>query len=207
MLSLGFTLFRGTTFSGLLEGVLIGPVQHPARFAIPLETQPPHAGVERVGPRHRGCIRMGRPPGAHSTRPRRGPREGRGRSTRVVDRLLRRFKSTTLSVALPLVWTAVATATPGRAIGRHLLVLMAVLQSLHAYPIAGSQMSWATFLLLPVGATALADAVAWIQERRPHWIVRIGASPAFPGVLVAGVLLCVRIGLIPRQLRFRAPGL
>jgi len=189
VLSLGFTLLRGTTISGLLEGVLTGPVQHPARFAIPLglSLQTLWWSVFGLGIAVVFAWTGRRAPAVHDVVV--GPGRVAAGALVLWTSYSGGLKSTTLSVALPLVWTAVATATPGRTIGRRLLVLMAVFQSLHAYPIAGSQMSWATFLLIPVGATALADGVAWIQESRPHWIARIGASPAFPSVLVAGVLL------------------
>lgn len=42
------------------------------------------------------------------------------------------------------------------AFGRLLLPPLAVLQALHAYPVAGSQIPWSTFLLIPVGALCVA---------------------------------------------------
>jgi hypothetical protein len=40
---------------------------------------------------------------------------------------------------------------------RLLLPPLAVLQALHAYPVAGSQVMWSTFLLIPVGALCVAN--------------------------------------------------
>jgi hypothetical protein len=54
-----------------------------------------------------------------------------------------------------------------------LLPLLAVPQALHAFPVAGSQTLWATFLLIPVGALCIANgvrgllvAVPAVTERR-----------------------------------------
>lgn len=69
---------------------------------------------------------------------------------------------------------------------RILLPPLAVLQALHAYPVAGSQIAWSVFLLIPVGALCiangvrgLADCVSEPRERR---------SLAIAGSLVAVAL-------------------
>ena len=109
MLSLGFILFRGTTISGLLEGVLIGPVQHPARFAIPLKLGPLTLGWSVLGLGIAIVFAwVGRR--AHVVH---DLVVGPGRIAAGALVLWTSYsgdlKSTTLSVALPLVWTAVAT--------------------------------------------------------------------------------------------------
>jgi hypothetical protein len=67
-------------------------------------------------------------------------------------------------VALPLAW--IATRAPkgdaGRPIdsyARVLLPTLAVLESLQAYPVAGTQLSLAALLLVPVGAITLSDGI------------------------------------------------
>jgi hypothetical protein len=45
----------------------------------------------------------------------------------------------------------------GQELALRLLPPLAVLQALHAYPVAGSQIPWATFLLVPVGAVCMAN--------------------------------------------------
>jgi hypothetical protein len=47
---------------------------------------------------------------------------------------------------------------------RLLLPLLAVLQALHAFPVAGSQMQWSAFLLVPVGALCVANGVRGINR-------------------------------------------
>jgi hypothetical protein len=64
---------------------------------------------------------------------------------------------------LAFAWVALIAPAPGArpsvAFARLLLPLLAVLQSLHAYPVAGSQVHWSAFLLIPVGAICVADGV------------------------------------------------
>lgn len=62
---------------------------------------------------------------------------------------------------LPFVWVALLPV-PGDEDGdtsfaRLLLPPLAVLQALHAFPVAGSQVAWSTFLLIPVGALCVAN--------------------------------------------------
>jgi len=90
---------------------------------------------------------------------------------------------------LGFAWVALIPApgaSPATSFARLLLPPLAVLQALHAYPVAGSQLFWASFLLVPVGALCVANGVRGIsasisagQERR--------AAVAF-GVLAAVVL-------------------
>lgn len=61
---------------------------------------------------------------------------------------------------LPFAWVALIGPAPGArpdtAFARLLLPLLAVLQALHAYPVAGSQTLWSAVLLIPVGAICIA---------------------------------------------------
>jgi hypothetical protein len=63
-------------------------------------------------------------------------------------------------------WVALLAAPPGSsppaAFARLLLPLLAVLQALHAYPVAGSQTLLAAFLLIPVGALCITNGVRGI---------------------------------------------
>jgi hypothetical protein len=82
-------------------------------------------------------------------------------------------------------------------VGRRLLVALSVLQALHAYPVAGSQVAWATFLFVPIGAILVADgwrrsvgALAPAAGPRPAWARPAGAVLAL--VAVALVAATVR---------------
>jgi hypothetical protein len=80
---------------------------------------------------------------------------------------------------------------------RLLLPPLAVLQALHAFPVAGSQVPWSTFLLIPVGALCVANGVSGVagiltevRERRV-----IGAL----AVAVAAVMMIVLVNTQLRQ--------
>ena len=66
-------------------------------------------------------------------------------------------------ILLSFAWVALlrpaADSRPDVSFALLLLPLMAVPQALHAFPVAGSQTLWATFLLIPVGAVCVANGV------------------------------------------------
>lgn len=62
-----------------------------------------------------------------------------------------------------------------------LVALVGTGQVLHAFPVAGSQMAWGTFLLLPLFASGLADAAGHVARRlRRPWL-----QPAVAAVALA----------------------
>jgi len=68
---------------------------------------------------------------------------------------------------LAFAWVALAVSTPSPAnttFGRALLPPLAVMQALHAYPVAGSQVGWSTFLLIPVGLLCVANGARGLSE-------------------------------------------
>jgi hypothetical protein len=69
---------------------------------------------------------------------------------------------------LPFVWVALLVTVPGDrptpSFARLLLPLLAVLQALHAYPVAGSQTLLAVVLLIPVGALCVANGVLGLRR-------------------------------------------
>lgn len=81
--------------------------------------------------------------------------------------------SSLLFLAVPLAW--VATQDPRKEAGgptdpyaRLLLPALAVTESLQAYPIAGTQLSMAALMLVPIGAIVLNDGIGQLRE----WSVR-----------------------------------
>jgi hypothetical protein len=96
---------------------------------------------------------------------------------------------------LAFAWVALIPA-PGdedadTAFPRLLLPPLAVLQALHAFPVAGSQMQWSTFLLIPVGALCVANGARGLartlggeRERRAVAAIGIGAAALAMIVLV-----------------------
>lgn len=77
-----------------------------------------------------------------------------------------------------------------------LLPPLAVLQALHAYPVAGSQVLWAAFLLVPVGALCVANGVRGLlgatagAERRR---LGLGAAVAVAAVALLGYVANVTL--------------
>ncbi|MHB8588181.1 MAG: hypothetical protein ACYDA0_04910 [Candidatus Dormibacteraceae bacterium] len=97
-----------------------------------------------------------------------------------------------LMLAVPLVWVAALAprddqGSPTDGYARLLLPALAVMESLQAYPVAGSQVSIASLGVVPVGAIALNDGVrqlrAWAAGRsRPRLV---GAANKVPlGALI-----------------------
>lgn len=89
---------------------------------------------------------------------------------------------------LGFAWVALIPApgaSPSTSFARLLLPPLAVLQALHAYPVAGSQLFWASFLLVPVGALCVANGVCGLS---PGLRGRERRAAIALGVLVAAVL-------------------
>ncbi|HWO46750.1 MAG TPA: hypothetical protein VNM41_01720, partial [Solirubrobacterales bacterium] len=100
---------------------------------------------------------------------------------------------------LPFAWVALIPmpGDEGRDAGfaRLLLPPLAVLQALHAFPVAGSQVAWSTFLLIPVGALCVANGARGLshvlegaRERRA-----IGAIAAVAAVVTMAVLVNIQL--------------
>jgi hypothetical protein len=96
---------------------------------------------------------------------------------------------------LAFAWVALVPPPGGEdgaaAFARLLLPPLAVLQALHAYPVAGSQVAWSAFLLVPVGALCVANGVRGLSrqlsgERERRALFAVGAVTALAafGVLV-----------------------
>jgi hypothetical protein len=92
---------------------------------------------------------------------------------------------------LCFVWVALMAPPPGSspetAFARLLVPLLAVLQALHAFPVAGSQTMWSAFLLIPVGAICVANGVRGLAAVVPDHLDRRALAGA--GALAALVLL------------------
>jgi hypothetical protein len=75
------------------------------------------------------------------------------------------FQLALLSFAWVGLIPAPGDAPVGTAFARLLLPPLAVLQALHAFPVAGSQVQWSAFLLIPVGAICIANGVRGLAPR------------------------------------------
>ena len=177
---------RGTSFPGLIDGVLLGPLRHPGNYSYPVDWRPGSLLIAVVSVAL-AC--------AH-------PFLKRRYSPELTDRLivaLRLVVGTALlagiallmnfravgaifSYVAPLIWIWViplSSLTPNRheRAGRTLLATVLLLQYLHAYPVGGAQESWGTFLFIPLVALGLGDVRRWLALRsastgtaNPCWV-------------------------------------
>lgn len=94
-----------------------------------------------------------------------------------------------IAFATPLTWiVAIGTPAepPGRRFVRVLIAALAVLQTLHAYPVPGAQLAWGTLLFVIVGGVCVADGLATMA---PAGATRGRWATAWTMVASAGVLV------------------
>jgi hypothetical protein len=100
---------------------------------------------------------------------------------------------------LAFAWVALipqpGEARPATEFARILLPPLAVLQALHAFPVAGSQVQWSAFLLIPVGAICVANGfwglargLSGERERRA-----MGAIAAVAATAVMIILMNIQL--------------
>jgi hypothetical protein len=94
---------------------------------------------------------------------------------------------------LPFAWVALIPLTAAEdeetSFPRLFVPALAVLQALHAFPVAGSQVAWSAFLLIPVGAICVANGVRGLNgvlvgERERRTVAAIGAVAAVIALVV-----------------------
>ncbi len=191
---------RGTSLAGLVEGVLLGPLRHPLNYSYPVDWRPGSllvAGLSLALALAQPWIR-------------------RRFSDDTADRLIvalrlglfvglligfalllkLRVVGAIFSYVAPLIWIWViplkgVEKSPAALAIRGLLAAVLLLQFLHAYPVGGSQVSWGTFLFMPLVALGLGDVRQWLALRRPAGGSLLGGWSALAaltlGVLVAKV--------------------
>jgi hypothetical protein len=105
--------------------------------------------------------------------------------------------TTLVRFGAPFLWLALRppfAPVPGGggSLSRLVLCFLAVLQTLIAYPVPGSQIAFGTFLLLPVAAACLGDALAWFGTRLGDLsIVKAILRAGYP--LIAVVVLALAV--------------
>ena len=111
---------------------------------------------------------------------------------------LLRLPSSVFLLTLPLAWVATRPPPdqvdgPTIAYARVLLPALAVLESLQAYPVAGTQLSLAALALMPVGAVIISDGIrqlrqAGLEALPPRRMQGIWVGPATALVSIAAFL-------------------
>jgi hypothetical protein len=169
------TLAMGTSLSAIVDGALLRPLRQPESFTLPFPMPwwAPLGGTAGLAAAVVASWLSGQ------------PRSNRNMATmatlaavaRITAGILiwtsvatvGRVPGSPLSLGLPLAWVAALPPKKGAAaiptFARVALASLAVLQALHAYPVAGSQMAWSGMLLIPVGAICLGDGLAVLVSR------------------------------------------
>jgi len=229
LLTVGVTLARGSTLAGLLDGVLLNPLRQPGvyNFAFPWRPGSLATAVVALGivaaarwrPESRwiaglvvavrllalAVLVLSALVGAQ------GLGAGPWRPPDLAQRffgLLGWAHASPAAFGMSFgVGLAALCALPLRrdaagrrdARARQWVALVLVFQFLHAYPVAGSQLNWGTFLWVPLLILAVRDAWLFLPARRWHpAAVTAAALGAFGLSGVMGYTL-LRIGLGNRQ--------
>jgi hypothetical protein len=195
--SIGWELVRGTSAMGFIDGFVLAPARQLEAIALLLPvTAPAAAGALAGSGAALAWVAAGRTGRMH------GPviTGIEGVAQLAAGAFVWLVADERLPVdplaPLPLLWLALlprpAAPGPGVVAGRRLLVALAVLQALHAFPVAGSQVGWATFLFVPVAAILLTDgwrravlAVAPAAGPLARWAHPVGAVLALAMIALA----------------------
>ncbi len=172
-------MLQGTSARGLLDGVLLGPLRHPQVYSAAINWRPGAALLAVVSLAVAAWFVI-RPPAAAMV----VVTWGRLIATAFfVSGWLWDWPLGThayaLSYAMSATWLFVYPL-PGEEGSQPLrawLGLLVALQVLHAYPVAGSQISWGTFLWIPLAAIGCAGAFRQLAR---------GARSAIAPALAAG---------------------
>lgn len=168
---LAVPLLRGTGPQDLLQGIVLGPLRHPVSFALGFPWPRALHALTLLSVVAAGSALLLR-------------RRGRGRWD-VLIALGRLAAATALAVILarypearpeitafpwlfPLLWLfawPLSGESPGRTAARSWVVLLLLGQSLHAFPVPGSQIAWGTLLAVPVAALGAWEAATWLADR------------------------------------------
>lgn len=191
------TLARGTSASGLLDGVLFGPLRHPGvyHFAPQWRAGTLPAAMASVLLavlcwRSRGqawlptVVSIGR------------LALGALILLSYAEVIAMNTLALVICFVLPLAWLFVFPLGPDRSL-RHAAAfawigLLLVEQYLHAYPIAGSQISWGTFLVMPLAVVGCHEALACLRRHHRPWtkplLVAVGALVCGTVLFMTGTL-------------------
>ncbi len=205
----GWLMARGTSPAGLLEGVLLGPLRHPLVYSSPVRWQPGAVGVAL------GALALV----VLARRRRSDPRWASViASVRLVVAaafpltLLTSFAEMEadiwLSYGVPLAGLFALPLTtdashPGAARARSWIALLLVFQSLHAYPVAGSQLFWGAFLWVPLMMLGAWEGLNVVLARSTPGVASACRTAA--GTLAAGLAVVLAAQLVRNaDLRRRA---
>jgi hypothetical protein len=185
-LVVGCAALRGTGPYDLLEGVLLAPLRHPGVYSFGVRWRP-GASLFAVVSLAICLLTFNR---AIRARPWFAPALAGARltiatvaATSWLGWLPLNPLALVMSYGLSCLWLFViplrSDEETHRAVRvRAWLALLAVMQSLHAYPVGGSQIGWGTFLWAPLVALAAAEAVAVLRDKTARLVAPLALAAA-----------------------------
>lgn len=191
-----FVLARGTTMGGLVESVLLRALRFPKTFQLPAAIGTRHAAF--------ACISLILAIGVLFAMRKRVSLGALGLALHAVKLVFAVFvvycvilhqQTALIGFALPFAWIVLVPSPcdatpPPISFGRRALVLIAVLQTLVAYPVAGSQIVFASFLVVAVAAVAVSDVLSAHASTRA---LTTWGSKTIVAVEMTVVLACVAL--------------
>lgn len=183
--TLAFALATGSSVRGLAEGILLGPLRHPGVYSFPFLWKPGTLAVAVVSLGLAVLV-------ARQPLVRRASIVVPARFAVVAGYLVALGGALpftqlgfTLSYGIVSAWVFVVRIREddGAQPARLWLTLLLITQVMHAYPVAGTQVSWGTFLWVPLAVAGLADSLPHLGAR----VVRLAATGTL-GVATLGSL-------------------
>jgi hypothetical protein len=193
-------LLRGTGPRDLLHGIILGPLRHPVIFSLGF----PWPGALQVI----SALSVSAAAGARILRHRGNDAAdvliaiGRIGAAGALELALIRYPGQRPEIMafpwiFPLLWLfawPLSGESPGRIAARVWVVLLLLGQSLHAFPVAGSQLSWGIVLAVPLAALGAWEAGMWLANRfapSPRTYRRLFLAAA-SGVILLSTVISVR---------------
>ena len=188
-------ILRGTSVGGLITGVLVRPLGQGEAFTLPMTLFPQVVVWSAAG------LLVGLGTSLVITRRTAEPPPAATAVARIVAGLVMWLavggifgpSVPAFALGLPVAWVMLLPGIESDRRGMALAVAaLAVLQALHAYPVAGSQTSWSGLLLAPLGAVAISDGIRGLAATRAARLRRLVAAASM--LPVAAVLAWVVLG-------------
>ena len=204
--SVGTVVAQGTTISALLHNVVVDAFQQTDLFAFPVHLPSSSIAWDAISLAAAAAVaRIGL------------PSDERWRAFGGLIRLavglwiwVDVIGPNPLGMPVALAWVAAVPVSrdppsPAASFVRVFLPALAVLQTLHAYPVPGSQVMWAAFALVPVGAVCVGDGLAElsIAAASRRWLA-LAAGPAALGLAVWVLLTALVFPLQNARATYRA---
>lgn len=180
------TAARGTPPAALLEGVLLAPLRHPGVYSLGVRWRfgAPACAIASLAL----CLWL--TTGSRSRQPWFAPALAAARlllialvATAWLGWLPLNPLAFAMSYGLATAWLLVLPLADSPAAHRAArlrawVALLLITQSLHAYPVGGSQIGWGTFLWPPLLALAAADATAVLRGNLARWVAPAAIAAA-----------------------------